>query len=132
MRAQTAFFPVLLLLFTCSVSIPAAAGDGSGSPVLLATQGIDANLSNQSLAHGKTVPDYPEKSPTPIDIFHAELDQATLPGPRYMAFGPSIIGISVDPRVLAVCFAVAFIVLVVWFVSFRKRNDEIKDQDGKE
>lgn len=87
------------------------------------TPGIDPNTTNLSLMQGEDIPEF-SVTPTPLDLFHAELDAETLPGPRYMAFGPSVIGISIDPRILAVGFAVALIALVIWFVSFRKRINE--------
>ena len=90
------------------------------------TPGIGLNTNNLSLTRGEDIPEF-TVTPTPLDLFHAELDVETLPGPRYMGFGPSVIGISIDPRLLAVCFAVALIALVIWFVSFRNRVDEKKD-----
>ncbi|MDD5143037.1 hypothetical protein [Methanoregula sp.] len=103
--------------------IPGYAGPEPGNPPVLVRQGIDTNFTNQSFDGGAEVARF-TVTPTPIDLFRAELDVETLPGPRYMAFGPSVIGISVDPRFLAVCFAVVLIALVIWFVSFRNRDDE--------
>ncbi len=61
-------------------------------------------------------------TPTPVTIFRAELNETTLPGPRYMAFGPSVIGIAIDPWLLAVLFAAVFAGFVAWYVGFRKRG----------
>jgi hypothetical protein len=93
---------------------------------MMITQGIDPNSTNLSFSGSLDVSEL-TVTPTPIDLFHAELDAETLPGPRYMAFGPSVIGISIDPRLLATCFAIALIILVIWFVSFRNRSEEKKD-----
>jgi len=90
------------------------------------TPGIDPNTTNLSLASVEDIPEF-TVTPTPVDLFHARLDAETLPGPRYMGFGPSVIGISIDPRLLAAGFAVALITLVIWFVSFRNRDDEKED-----
>ncbi|PKG33678.1 MAG: hypothetical protein CW742_01755 [Methanoregula sp.] len=113
----------LLLFFSV---IPVSAAPASGYPNMMITPGIDPNTTNLSLANVENLPEI-TVTPTPIDIFHAELDAETLPGPRYMAFGPSVIGISIDPRLLAVCFAVALITLVIWFVSIRNRDGEKED-----
>jgi len=90
------------------------------------TPGIALNTTNMSLANVEDIPKF-TVTPTPLDLFHADLDAETLPGPRYMGFGPSVIKISIDPRLLAVGFAVALIALVIWFVSFRNRSDEKED-----
>jgi hypothetical protein len=41
------------------------------------------------------------RNPEPVGIFKAEVREPSLPGPRYMAFGPSIIGVSIDPVILS-------------------------------
>ena len=41
-----------------------------------------------------------EQTPEPITVFRVGVSETTLPGPRYMAFGPSVIGISVSPDIL--------------------------------
>jgi len=55
-------------------------------------------------------------------IFRAELNQSVLPGPRYMAFGPSVIGISVNLRLLAVVFAGVFARLAARVILVMRRN----------
>jgi hypothetical protein len=90
---------------------------------MIITPGIHPNTTNLSLTNVEDIPEF-TVTPTPLDLFHAELEAETLPGPRYMGFGPSVIGISIDPRLLAVCFAIALIALVIWFVSFRNRVNE--------
>jgi hypothetical protein len=70
-----------------------------------------------------------QTGPTPITLFRAELNQSELPGPRYMAFGPSVIGVSIDPRQLAIVFAAVFAGLTVWLVVLRKKP---RGDDGKE
>lgn len=117
---------VLVLLLLCSSIIPAYAEPAPGNPSMMVSSGIDPNTTNLSLANVEGIPEF-TVTPTPLNLFHAELDAETLPGPRYMGFGPSVIGISIDPRLLAVCFAVVLIALVIWFVSFRNRGDEKED-----
>ncbi len=81
--------------------------------------GPDLNVTRHSLTDAEMTRDY-AVTPTPVMIFRAELNESTLPGPRHIAFGPSVIGLFIDLRVLAMIFAVVFISLVVWFIGFRK------------
>lgn len=125
-RGPRRFSSVLVLLLLCSSIVPMCAGSAPGNPSTVITPGIGLNTTNLSLTRVEDIPEF-TVTPTPLDLFYAELDAETLPGPRYMGFGPSVIGISIDPRLLAACFAVALIALVIWFVSFRNRVDEKKD-----
>jgi hypothetical protein len=60
--------------------------------------------------------------PTPVTVCLAELNQSELPGPRYMAFGPGVIGFSIDPRLLAIIFAAVFASVTVWSVVLQNKN----------
>ena len=42
----------------------------------------------------------------PVTLFRAELNETSLPGPRYMAFGPSVISLSIDPLLLVILITV--------------------------
>ena len=90
--------------------------------------GFDLNISNTSFTPADRAGDC-DVSPTPVDIFRSELNQSALPGPRYMGFGPSTIAISIDPRLLAICFAIVLIGLVIGFICFRDRGND-KGNDG--
>ncbi len=75
---------------------------------------------NYSL-HNKTLPDASFQrehgvAPAPITIYRFELDQMSLPGPGYMAYGPSVISFEVDPRHLAVLIAICAIFAGVWYL----------------
>jgi len=129
-RARQGSFLILLLAVACSVFIPVVAGSGTGEQGI-AAGAIDGNITNLTFNGSRGMPDY-EPGPTPVELFRAELDQAVLPGPRYMAFGPSVIAISIDPRLLAACFAVALIALVIWFVSFRNHNGKQGESGGQD
>ncbi|MDD4137732.1 MAG: hypothetical protein PHT99_07580 [Methanoregula sp.] len=121
----------MLLLLICSVSIIAVAAADPGNISMLITPGPNLNVTNYSL----TDPGISRTSavtPTPVTVFQAEVTAETLPGPRYMGFGPSVIGLSVDPRLLALCFAVVLVSLVIWFVSIRKRTGNEPDHGKKE
>lgn len=125
-RARQVFFLILLLFVTGFIIIPVDAGSGPEGSCIAAPGSNNSCIANLTFNVSQSISEF-EPGPTPVELFHAELDQAALPGPRYMAFGPSVIALSIDPRLLAACFAVALIALVIWFVSFRDRDG---DQGG--
>jgi flagellar basal body-associated protein FliL len=60
----------------------------------------------------------------PVTLFRAELNETSLPGPRYMAFGPSVISLSIDPIFLVILITLVVLSIVVWYVIRHKRDDE--------
>ncbi|WP_321506562.1 hypothetical protein [uncultured Methanoregula sp.] len=114
---------ILVSIFLFSLLIqaaPAAVQDSPGRITML--QNVpDLNRSGTSPAN-MTVPQEYQITPTPITIFKAEVTVGSLPGPRDMAYGPSVIGISVDPRSLAVVIVVIVIVVIGGYWFFGKRN----------
>jgi hypothetical protein len=122
---------LFLLLLVCSAGVAPATAAGPGNLSAWREPGPDFNVTGHPFTDAgmaRAVVEYP----TPITIFKAEVTAETLPGPRYMGFGPSVIALSIDPRLLAVCFAVVLIGLVIWFVSFRKREENEQDDEEKE
>ena len=124
--------PVCVLLFillTCSVMVITVAGHDNVSVAL--DPGPDLNITNHSIDNigqsGRFV-----AGPTPITIIHAELNQSTLPGPRDMGFGPSIIDLSVAPHLLAVIFIIILIGLVLSFVWMRNHMVNPEEKAPKE
>jgi hypothetical protein len=109
---------LLSLVLACSLSVPTVVSGGPDTTYRIQSSGFDQNITNTSFTRSAAAGDY-IASPTPVEVFRAELNQSTLPGPRYMGFGPSIIGLSINPRLLALGFAIFLIGLVIWFVSFR-------------
>ncbi len=114
-------------------AVPAAAVQG---PMM------DENslLLNYSL-HNGTVPNASMQerygaNPTPVTIYHFELEETFLPGPRDMAYGPRMIALAMDPRLIAVLIAGCAIIAGVWYLLPRKKEDteqEIdEDQSGKD
>ena len=65
-------------------------------------------------------------APAPITIYRFELNQTLLPGPRYMAYGPSVFSLEVDPRLLAVVIAICAIFAGFWYLLPRNGEDEEK------
>ena len=56
-------------------------------------------------------------TPDPVTL-NVKVDRDTLPGPRYMAFGPSTIGISMPPPVFALLVTV--VALIIAALCIRK------------
>jgi hypothetical protein len=90
----------------------------------------DYPLLNFSL-HNGTVPDAAVQqeygtTPAPITICRFELDQKFLPGPRYMAYGPGVITLAIDPRLLAVLLAIGVLITGAWYLlpGFGKDENE--------
>ncbi len=114
------------LMAICLVGVPAAlaAGQGNDSRMEKLAGGPDINVSASTL-NMSSVP--PQFRPTPalFRVFEIEVGGPTMPGPRYMAFGPVAIGMSVDPGLLTVLFAGVVVVaaLAAWSVCQRKRDD---------
>lgn len=121
----------VLILLVCSAGVVAIAAAEPGNVSMMRAPGPDLNVTNHSFTGAEMTRDF-AVTPTPITVFKAELTAETLPGPRYMGFGPSVIGLSIDPRLLAVCFAVVLAGLVIWFVTLRKRNGDEPDDEKKE
>ena len=62
--------------------------------------------------------------PALITIYRFELNQTSLPGPRDMAYGPSVISLEVDLRLLAVLIAICAIFAGVWYLFPHYGEDE--------
>jgi hypothetical protein len=129
-RTHTARGVFLLLLLACSFVVTAVTAAGPDNVMRIKAPGPDLNITNHSFTNAEMTRDY-AVTPTPITIFRAEVTAETLPGPRYMAFGPSVISLSIGPRLLAVCFAVVLVGLVVWFMVLRRRSREETEEEKK-
>jgi hypothetical protein len=119
-------FLILVSLVMAGCFIPpvisAANGNGNGSwPGTLAA-GPDLNITNYTFTN-ETIPAEYRVTREPIKL-QLELNQTTLPGPRYMAFGPSYIGVWIDPVVLVVLLIIAvFVVCLVYYIR-RTRHEK--------
>ena len=127
-RAENARGVLPVLLLACAFIVTAVSAAGPDNATTMKTPGPDLNVTNRSFTDAAWIRGY-GVTPTPITIFRAEVTAKTLPGPRYMAFGPSVISLSVDPRLLAVCFAVVLVSLVVLFMVLRRRSREETEEE---
>ncbi|PKL64573.1 MAG: hypothetical protein CVV32_07825 [Methanomicrobiales archaeon HGW-Methanomicrobiales-3] len=104
-RATGRGIRILGFLFVIAVIVPALSADGIEQdqryqPATLATEIFEIN---QSEINETALVKY-KKTPEPITVFEVGVSETSLPGPRYMAFGPSVIGISMSPDVLGALF----------------------------
>ena len=68
-------------------------------------------------------------NPTPVTIYHFELEETSLPGPREMAYGPRLIALAMDPRLIAVLVAGCAIIAGAWYLLPRRKEDEEQELD---
>lgn len=99
-RATDRVITFLGLLFAIAVMVPAlpAIGiedDDRYQPAALTTEILEINLSEIN----ETALVKYETTKEPITVFRVGVSETVLPGPRYMAFGPSVIGISISPDI---------------------------------
>lgn len=107
---------VLLLLLTLSFLILPVS---SRENVSVFTPAPDLNITNITAGPDGHSGDF-VAGPTPVSILHIELNQSTLPGPRDMGYGPSVIDLSIAPQILAVIFTIILIGLGIWIVLKRR------------
>jgi len=111
--------------------------------VLFVMPGIHAAPLNQSMLTGSDFVDalnannaspwdishplkYQENS-KPVTLFKAEWNETRLPGPRYMAFGPSVIAVTIDPLILVVILAILALCGIAWYI-LRHRHGVAEDK----
>jgi hypothetical protein len=87
------------------------------------------NLSQNNSLQNCTLPDasMQEKygsTPAPLTIYFFELDQLSLPGPGYMAYGPGMIALAIDPRPIAVLIAICAIIAGFWYLLPHREEEE--------
>jgi len=114
-------FIIFLVLANLLVPAALAADQGSGNQITTLTPVPDLNGTGVSLANLTVPPEY-QNTPSPITVFKVEVTASSLPGPRDMAYGPSVIGLSADPRTLGVIIIAIVIAGAGWYVYSRKRN----------
>ena len=78
---------------------------------------------NSSLPNG-TLPATFTPAPTPITLLHLVLNQTSLPGEWYMAFGPSVFDISISPILLVLFVGGIGVAGGAWYFFGRRRRDD--------
>jgi len=123
-RARIFLVLLTVLVLACAM-VPAspAADPGNAARISTLTTAPDLNRSGSSLANMTIPPEY-QNTAAPIVVFKAEVTASSLPGPRDMAYGPSVIGFSMDPASLAITVLVIAIIIAGLFLYFRKQKKE--------
>ena len=88
---------------------------------------VDALNANNATFWNISLPIQPQENVKQITLFRAEWNETSLPGPRYMAYGPSVIAVTVDPLLLGVILATVALCGVAWHILSHRQhagNDE--------
>jgi hypothetical protein len=81
----------------------------------------DLNATNGSVANISTLTGF-QDTLMPVTLFRFELNDTKLPGPRYMAYGPSTIAFSLHPVLLVLLIITLGIITGLAYAVRRKRN----------
>jgi len=106
--------------------------------VLFVMPGIHAEPPNQSMQTGSnfvdalnvnnasswniSLPIQYQENVKPITLFKAEWNETRLPGPRYMAYGPSVIAVAFDPILLVVILATVALCGIAWYILCHRQH----------
>lgn len=77
---------------------------------------VDALNANNASPWDISHPIHYQENSKPVTLFKAEWNETSLPGPRYMAFGPSVIAVTIDPLVLVAILATIAICGIAWYI----------------
>jgi len=113
---------LLTVLLIVSLMIPVVFADGNGNFGRVDPLTTLPEL-NSSVAIGNvTVPSQYQNTPAPITVFKVEVTASSLPGPRDMAYGPSVIGLAIDPFSLAI-ISLVILFAIAGYLYYRKNQD---------
>jgi hypothetical protein len=119
--------PAAILLVAVLMPFALAAGfdnDSRFTPVFTNPELVQTNNSGIN----ETALQPFNKGPGPFTIFKTEVSDTALPGPRYMAFGPSVIGISVSPVIVSALIVLVFLGIAAWCIRNSIGRDENKQK----
>ena len=83
---------------------------------------VDALNANNASSWNISQPIQHQENVKPITLFRAEWNETRLPGPRYMAYGPSVIAITIDPLLLVVILATVALCGVAWYILRHRQH----------
>ena len=113
---------ILISLILASLLVTAAlAAEGNANQKSTLAPVPDLNGTGVSLAN-MTVPAEYQSTLAPVSVFKVEVTASALPGPRDMAYGPSVIGIAMDPISLAIVILIIAVIAVGLYLYSRKRD----------
>lgn len=111
---------IVLLVFLVGIAVLIPATPASGFEQ---DPGYHAGISNPEIVTinqsgiNESALEKNQKSSEPVTVFHAEVRETSLPGPRYMAFGPSIIDISMSPEIFCAFIVLVSFCITVWCIQ---------------
>ncbi len=126
LRFRRAALAATIFLIALSLIAPAIAAPDTVTPAPIVTMPAN-DTSLASIAANETgVPLSALHDSGTITLFRFEVNNATFPGPRDMAFGPRYIELKTNPATLVILIvaAAAIVSAVLWY---RKRKKEQKD-----
>ncbi|MHB8164480.1 MAG: hypothetical protein ACYDDV_09025 [Methanoregula sp.] len=128
-RRHRAAVLIALLVTVGILFIPAVpAADDRGQMMDENYPSLDYSLHNGALPNASMQEMY-GANPTPVTIYHFELEDTSLPGPREMAYGPSLIALAMDPMLIAVLVAGCVIIAGAWYLLSRRKEDEEHEEE---
>ncbi len=77
---------------------------------------VDALNANNASSWNISLPIHYQENVKPVTLFKAEWNETHLPGPRYMAFGPSVIAVTIDPLLLVIILATTVLCGIAWYI----------------
>jgi hypothetical protein len=117
---------VWLCIVTILISVNPVTGFGQDvriPPVRIQYETGTGNLSGMNTSALEKF----QVTPEPVTVMHAGVSESALPGPRYMAFGPSAIDISVSPLILSALVVTGFLGVAAWCIRSGRSREEKRD-----
>jgi hypothetical protein len=118
-RVKCRTWIIISLVLVCGM-IPVALASDDADRISTLMPVPDLNRTGTSLANMSVPPGY-QSTHAPLAVLKVEVTASSLPGPRDMAYGPSVIGLSLDPISIAAVIAV-FVIIAGGYLYFRKQN----------
>jgi hypothetical protein len=115
---------IAAVLMTDAIApVTLAAGTDNDSPFRPVVIGPHIGATGNSPLNETALSGFARK-PEPVTLIRVEVSETSLPGPRYMAFGPSSIGISVNPVILSILAVLVFPGIGAWCIWKYGGKDE--------
>lgn len=115
---------ILISLVLVIILVPAAiAAGGNANQISTLPPVPELNGTGISLANMTVPPEY-QSTPARVSVFSVEVTASSLPGPRDMAYGPSVIGFGMDPVFLAILIVIIAVTAAGLYLFTRKRDQE--------
>ncbi len=117
---------VIAALVTVLIVMPGIHAAPLNQSMRMGSDFVDALTANNASTWNISHPIQHQENVKPITLFRAEWNETSLPGPRYMAYGPSVIAMTIDPLLLVIILATVALCGVTWYIlrHRQKAGDE--------